>query len=311
MIVSLYCQICRKSRIFSYRCENGTKFLKSCKNGSKVLDIVKHMCYNKYTKRIRDTDLSEMGILFLWEKSMKQSAFFIFKGGDHLTKAEVLGLIKPLVIADAKKSGIPASLTAAQLILESGWLGSGLSKNANNAFGIKGSYNGASYSCKTREWDGKKFITVTAKFRKYPSLAESIADHSALLCKARYQAVREAIGYKAVCKAVQSCGYATDPEYANRLIALIEQYKLHEWDEAAAVVEQEIKLGEEVIFSGGYHYGSSSGSKPIGGRRKGGTAKVTRIIKGAAHPYHLIAVKGGSSNVYGWCDASDVKSKAE
>lgn len=221
-----------------------------------------------------------------------------------MTSKEVLEKIKPLVIADAKESGIPASLTAAQMILESGWLKSGLTVKANNAFGIKGSYKGSYYECQTKEYVNGKYITVYAKFRKYPTLKESIADHSALLCRSRYAAVRKAKGYKEVCKAVQECGYATDPKYAQRLIALIEQYKLYEWDDVKG--SGGICKGDTVEFTGGYHYAASSAKSAVGGIRKGGKAKVTGVAKGAKHPYHLIAVSGGGSNVYGWVDVQDV-----
>lgn len=107
-----------------------------------------------------------------------------------MTNEQVLAKMRPMVTADAAKSGIPASLTAAQMILESGWLRSGLTVKANNAFGMKGSYRGAYYACRTKEFIGGKWITIVAKFKKYPSLAESIADHSRLLCQPRYARVR-------------------------------------------------------------------------------------------------------------------------
>ncbi len=230
-----------------------------------------------------------------------------------MTKEEVLHVIKPMVISDAVKTGIPASLTAAQMILESGWLRSGLTRKANNAFGIKGSYKGASYACRTKEWVDGKYIEVIAKFKKYPSLAESIADHSALLCKPRYAAVRAAVGYKAACKAVAGCGYATAPDYAASLIKLIEQYRLDEWDRGEVIkdeaIEREIKAGDVVRFLGGKHYISATGKRSVGGIRRSGAAKVTAVKRGALHPYHLIAVSGGGSNVYGWCDAGDIVSQ--
>lgn len=72
----------------------------------------------------------------------------------------------------------------------------------------------------------------------------------------------------------------------------------------------DIKVGDVVQFAGGYHYVSSTASSPTGGTRKGGPAKCTHIAKGAAHPYHLIGGAytsvEGSSNVYGWVDASTV-----
>ncbi len=215
---------------------------------------------------------------------------------------EVLRKIKPLVIADYKKTGILASLTAAQMILESGWLKSGLTVHANNAFGIKGSYKGHYYVCNTKEFVNGKYVTIAAKFKRYPSLAESIADHSALLCKPRYAKVRAAKEYKAACHAVKAAGYATAPNYTESLIKLIERYRLYEWDEKDSEKQEEkneVKVGAIIHFSGGYHYRSSDAKSPIGRKRTAGRAKVTHMKKGALHPYHLIGVNGGS-DVYGW-----------
>ncbi len=78
----------------------------------------------------------------------------------------------------------------------------------------------------------------------------------------------------------------------------------------AAAVSAEISIGDVVQFSGGSHYVSSTATTPTGGTRTAGSAKVTLIAKGASHPYHLIGGAdsdvGGSSNVYGWVDASTV-----
>ena len=218
-----------------------------------------------------------------------------------MSTKEVLEKIKPMVIADTKKSGILASLTAAQLILESGWLRSGLTVKANNAFGIKGSYKGAYYLCKTKEYVGGKYVEVVAKFKRYPDLAASIADHSALLSKSRYRKVKAAKDYMTACREVKAAGYATAPDYDLKLIRLIEQYRLYEWDDR----EVECNVDEVVYFSGGYHYRSSDAVKASGCKRKAGAARVTKVVKGAKHPYHLIGESGGS-NVYGWVDAKDI-----
>ena len=139
--------------------------------------------------------------------------------------------IGPLAAADMKKNGILASLTIAQAILESGWGKSGLTTSANNLFGIKGTYNGEGYTCKTQEWDGSKYITIDATFRKYPSWAESLADHSALFNRLdRYKNLRGLMDYKLACQYVHEDGYATDPSYASKLINLIEAYDLTIWD---------------------------------------------------------------------------------
>lgn len=78
---------------------------------------------------------------------------------------------------------------------------------------------------------------------------------------------------------------------------------LHKVIREVVTAQEEIKIGDTVNFSGGYHYVASTATEPTGGQRTAGTARVTNIAAGALHPYHLIGVL---SNVYGWVDASTV-----
>ena len=73
---------------------------------------------------------------------------------------------------------------------------------------------------------------------------------------------------------------------------------------AAGSANSEIKVGDVVQFSGGPHYGSAAASTAAG-TPKAGPAKVTRIVKGAKHPYHIVHTDN-QSNVYGWVDAANV-----
>lgn len=70
-------------------------------------------------------------------------------------------------------------------------------------------------------------------------------------------------------------------------------------------VEVEKKAGE-IYFKGGYHYKSSNSDKPVGGKRRSGTAKITSTSKNAKHPYHLVG-----DTVYGWVDADTIEEKIE
>ncbi len=146
-----------------------------------------------------------------------------------------------LAAADMQKSGVLASLTIAQAILESGWGKSGLTVKGNALFGIKAgtSWTGAVYSGKTQEcYDGVTFTTVTGLFRAYGSWAESVADHSDLLsCNARYKAVIGERDYKAACRAIAAAGYATDPKYADKLVQIIEAYALTAYDGAGSAAK--------------------------------------------------------------------------
>lgn len=139
-----------------------------------------------------------------------------------------------LAAADMQASGVLASLTIAQAILESGWGKSGLTVKANALFGIKAgsSWKGKAYSAQTQEcYDGVNYTTTTALFRAYDSWEESVADHSALLTGlSRYAAVVGETDYKKACEAIHAAGYATAPTYAQQLIKLIEAYSLTDYD---------------------------------------------------------------------------------
>lgn len=147
---------------------------------------------------------------------------------------EFLDIIKPLVIADMKTSGILASLTAAQAFIESNKGNSGLTKKANNLFGMKGLYNGECVQMQTKEFVNGQYVTILAPFRKYPSWAESIADHSGLFNRAsRYSNLRGCTDYNKACRYVKEDGYATSPTYTSTLISCIERYSLYLWDAEA------------------------------------------------------------------------------
>ena len=150
------------------------------------------------------------------------------------TDIEFLAKIKPKVIEDMRQTVILASLTASQAFIESNKGNSGLTTKANNLFGMKGTYNGQYILMKTKEYYNGQYVTVDAKFRKYPSWADSIADHSGLFNRlARYSNLRGLTDYKLACKYVKDDGYATSPTYTQTLLNVIEKYRLYEWDAIA------------------------------------------------------------------------------
>lgn len=149
----------------------------------------------------------------------------------HQYQTDFINTIKPMIIDDMRRSGILASLTASQAILESAWGRSKLATEANNLFGMKGSYNGETYTVLTGEYYNGVFQQVNAGFRKYPSWQESVNDHSDKFnSMQRYANLRGVTDYKLACKYVKEDGYATAPDYTEKLIRVIEQYKLYEWD---------------------------------------------------------------------------------
>lgn len=148
------------------------------------------------------------------------------------TVEQFLTKIKPYVIADMKNSGILASLTAAQALIESNKGNSGLAIKGNNLFGIKGKYNGQSVNMLTTEYYNGVPHKVNAEFRKYPSWAESIADHSGLFNRQpRYSNLRGCTDWVKATDYVQKDGYATSPTYTQTLQDVIKKYRLYTWDD--------------------------------------------------------------------------------
>ncbi|TPG74307.1 mannosyl-glycoprotein endo-beta-N-acetylglucosamidase [Brevibacillus laterosporus] len=158
--------------------------------------------------------------------------------------------IAPGAVADMKKTKIPASLTIAQAILESAWGESGLTKQGNNLFGIKGTGPAGVCAMPTKENYNGQWTTITANFRAYNNWGESIADHSKLILNGtrdkptRYHGVLGA-DYKTACHAIHKGGYATDPGYPGKLIGLIEKYGLATYDKEELTVKPEV--ANEVI----------------------------------------------------------------
>lgn len=149
------------------------------------------------------------------------------QSGRKITRAEYIDTYKELAMKEMEKSGIPASITLAQGILESGNGNSTLARKANNHFGIK-----------CHDWKGKSVRHDDDEknecFRKYKSVDESYHDHSEFLTtRSRYASLFELKrdDYKAWAKGLKKAGYATSPTYADALIRLIEENELYKYDE--------------------------------------------------------------------------------
>ena len=133
----------------------------------------------------------------------------------------------PIAVNEMHKSKIPASITLAQGILESGSGRSELAAKSNNHFGIK---------CHTA-WKGERvYHDDDARgecFRKYQYVETSYKDHSAFLTqRKRYSFLfnYKLKDYKKWARGLKKAGYATDKKYPNKLIQIIETYKLYEFD---------------------------------------------------------------------------------
>lgn len=135
----------------------------------------------------------------------------------------------PAIKIYLKNRQVLPSVVIAQAILESQFGTSELSTSANNLFGIKGSYHGQSVQFYTTEVENGKSIKVLAQFRKYPSLAASIADHNQLV-SAKFIKSKNILSYRQSTRLLQENGYATDPHYASKLNHIIVKYNLSRYD---------------------------------------------------------------------------------
>lgn len=147
-------------------------------------------------------------------------------------KLDYIGKYSDLAIKEMKRTGVPASITLAQGILESNAGQSVLATKGNNHFGIK---------CHN-DWRGKtmKMDDNAPKecFRVYPNAEASFRDHSDFLrSRDRYKSLFELkqTDYKGWARGLKKAGYATDPGYADKLITLIEDYELYRFDKGVKV----------------------------------------------------------------------------
>lgn len=144
----------------------------------------------------------------------------------NAARLEYISNWKDEAILQMAEHKIPASITLAQGILESGDGMSRLAKEGNNHFGIK---------CHN-DWQGKRiYEDDDAKgecFRKYATAHESYEDHSVFLKKKRYEPLfkLDTDDYKNWAKGLKECGYATNPKYPQLLITIIENFDLAQYD---------------------------------------------------------------------------------
>lgn len=166
----------------------------------------------------------------------------------NLSEAEAVTKIGPLFTENQKQSGILACVSMAQFILESGYGTSELAQNANNCFGMKADLSGNTwpnsawdgtsvYTKKTQEQnDDGSMVTITADFRKYACVEDSIADHAAYLLgamngiKKRYEGLAGCTDYKKAVQLIKDGGYATSHTYVQNLCSIIERWNLTQYN---------------------------------------------------------------------------------
>ena len=175
---------------------------------------------------------------------------------EEMSQTEFVDWIGQLAAADMKKTGILASVTAAQAILESGYGKSELALNALNLGGMKAELSGNTWPS---DWDGKvyrketaeqqpdgSYINLMADFRAYPSVAAYLVDHSAYLTGAqngkrqRYAGIVGCKDYRQAFQILKDGGYATSLDYVDKLCAVVEKWNLTRYDGDMPVGQSEI-----------------------------------------------------------------------
>lgn len=168
--------------------------------------------------------------------------------GRKMSRSEYIDTYKDLAMREMERTGIPASITLAQGILESGDGNSTLARRGNNHFGIK-----------CHDWKGKTIKQddddKNECFRKYKSVEESYRDHSEFLTgRSRYIELftYNSEDYKAWAKGLKKAGYATSPTYAEALIGIIEENELHQYDREVIALSGAGHMGKPVYLTTEY-----------------------------------------------------------
>ena len=261
-----------------------------------------------------------------------------------LSDAEVIQKVGPLFTADQQKSGVLASVSLAQFILESGYGKSELAQNANNCFGMKKSLSGNTWGGST--WDGSvytkqtkeqkadgSYVTITADFRKYACVEDSIADHSAYLLGAkkgdglRYEGLKGCADYRKAAQIIKDGGYATSLTYVDKLCDIIDRWHLTQYDALQPAIvteptptepvpteptptepvpteaEKTVCTAEKVIAVAvaeiGYHE-KASNSNLDSKTANSGSANYTKYARDFDQKYPNWY--NGKKNGYAWCD---------
>ena len=146
---------------------------------------------------------------------------------------DFIDALKDDAMVSAAQTKVYASFSIAEAALESAWGSSKLAIQGHNLFGVKAdkSWTGDTISFRTREYLNKQWVFVNALWRKYPSWLGSFNDHAAFLHQnKRYAKAFLAGSVEEFTIAIANAGYATDPLYASKIIAIIKQHELKQFD---------------------------------------------------------------------------------
>ena len=165
---------------------------------------------------------------------------FIHKIGTALMGLDLQGLFPSVIIAQAA--------------LESNWGKSVLAAKYKNYFGIKvgkSGWTGKSVNMSTGEYQNGESLTVRSNFRVYSTVVESILDRNRLITGLdRYKAALSASTPEEQIKAIKAGGYATDPNYVQKVISIINSNNLKDWDELKKKIMNNKTLSSIMLAAG-------------------------------------------------------------
>ncbi|HLQ40348.1 MAG TPA: glycoside hydrolase family 73 protein [Tetragenococcus sp.] len=154
----------------------------------------------------------------------------------NISKEEFVDRLLPHAKELQDGYGILPSIILGQAILESNWGQSQLAKDYNNLFGVKAYGKQKKVKLNTKEYYNEQWITIKGEFRVYDSWEDSMDDHTALFVNGvdwnpqKYETVLTAQNYEEAADALQEAGYATDPDYAQKIKSVIKEHKLYKYD---------------------------------------------------------------------------------
>ncbi|HEY6314059.1 MAG TPA: glycoside hydrolase family 73 protein [Streptosporangiaceae bacterium] len=196
------------------------------------------------------------------------------QASDTAAQQAFIQQVAPGAVEAQRQYGIPAAVTIAQAIDESAWGQSQLAAQDNNLFGIKGTGPAGSVMLPTQEYENGQWVTVSAPFRVYNSVAESIADHSLLLAtgSSYKQAMANRQDPDAFANDLTGI-YATDPSYGANLITIMRLYNLYRYGAGTqAGTPASSSSSGSAGLSGVARLGTGLGSGAQGGRAQGSAA---------------------------------------
>lgn len=178
-------------------------------------------------------------------------------------EAEYIEAVGAMYTEDERKNGILACVSLAQSILESGYGQTDLAQIGNNMHGMKCTLSGNTWEGTT--WDGENFyeklspevengqeVMRRSQFRCYECIEDSIADHAAYLLNAangkkrRFEGIQEEKDYRKAIQIIKAGGYATDPEYVNKICNIIERWDLTQFNARDSTPDEELDQKPEV-----------------------------------------------------------------